>query len=843
MIQAKKLEPNCGFAYTGAGFWILAAGSGQFMKHPLAPAILCYGGGLLLARGISLPPMVLFGAAAGVILGALFWPSARHTLLLMLLVLAGLCHLTCRLTVMAPDDLRRVVGDRTELATLRGRLSETPSWRLQQRRGIETVHTLVILDALQLHSGGVTQSVSGCVLVRTPGRLGEDVFGGRLMEVEGVLSRPKGPAAEGLFDYRQYLQWLDIHYELTAARPGDWRLVPESGVTVHPAWTDRFTQWAQRTLSRGLPVEDESLRLLWAMALGWKTALTPEVSLPFMQTGTMHIFAISGLHIALIAGILVSLLRVVRLPRGACGLVVIPLIWFYTGATGWQASAIRSTIMMTVVIAGWSLRRPGNLSNSLAVSGFIILVWDPTQLFQAGFQLSFFVVLSIALLMPPFERLRRQWLPTDPLLPDELRPRWRRELDPVLGYLTTALATSLAAWIGSLPLIAYYFHLATPISLLANLVIVPLSSFALMCNLGSLVCGPFCEWLTVLFNHSGWFWMELMVRLSHWLAEVPGAYFHVRSPTALEFALFYGLIFAWLTGWLTRPERRRWAFSVLGVLGVLWLIQVGQAAGTTCLTVLAIGGGNALYLDGPGWSQDSLIDAGSESAAQFIVSPFLQAQGVNHLSRLFLTHGDAQHIGGASNVIEKFHPAAVAVSTAPFRSTVYRRLVKARDQPAHSASPVLRPGDRAGPWTVLHPAEGDRFPLADDSSLVLQGRWNGVRVLLLSDLGGPGQQALLGRMTDLRSEIVVAGIPARSEPLSDELLDQIKPQAIILSTGHYPVSEQANPQVLERLSRRGVPVVVTDRDGSATLEISAAGWKLRSQAGQGWRGKPDAPRR
>src|SRR6185295_7198734 len=97
--------------------------------------------------------------------------------------------------------------------------------------------------------------------------------------------------------------------------------------------------------------QDESLRLLWAMTLGWKTGLTQEVAEPFMQSGTLHIFAISGLHIALIAGILVSLLRVLQVPRGACGLVVIPLIWFYTAATGWQASAIRSTLMMSIIIA------------------------------------------------------------------------------------------------------------------------------------------------------------------------------------------------------------------------------------------------------------------------------------------------------------------------------------------------------------------------------------------------------------------------------------------------------------------------------------------------------------
>src|ERR1044071_3802729 len=173
----------------------------------------------------------------------------------------------------------------------------------------------------------------------------------------------------------------------------------------------------------------------------------------------MHIFAISGLHIVLISGVLVAVLRVLQIPRGWCGWAVLPLIWFYTAATGWQPSAIRSTIMMSIIIVGWALRRPSNLLNSLAGAGFIILLWDPQQLFQAGFQLSFFVVLSIALLLPPIERVRRRLLRSDPMLPESLRPGWRRRLDRPLRYVTSSLATSLAAWLGSLPLIAWYFHL------------------------------------------------------------------------------------------------------------------------------------------------------------------------------------------------------------------------------------------------------------------------------------------------------------------------------------------------------------------------------------------------
>ena len=104
------------------------------------------------------------------------------------------------------------------------------------------------------------------------------------------------------------------------------------------------------------------------MSLGWRTGLTAEVAGPFMQSGTLHLFAISGLHVALVVGILVVLLRVLRLSRQGAALVAIPLLWFYTGATGWQLSAVRATVMMTVLLGGWLFRRPVNVLNSLGLA-------------------------------------------------------------------------------------------------------------------------------------------------------------------------------------------------------------------------------------------------------------------------------------------------------------------------------------------------------------------------------------------------------------------------------------------------------------------------------------------
>src|SRR5439155_2508495 len=425
-------------------------------------------------------------------------------------------------------------------------------------------------------------------------------------------------------------------------------------------------------------------------------------------------------------------------PRAVCGWLGIPLIWSYTAATGWQPSAIRSTLMMSVIIVSWALRRPSDLLNSLAAAGFIILLWDPQQLFQASFQLSFFVVLSIALLLPPIENMRQRLLQTDPLLPTELRPRWRRRLERPIHAVTTACATSLAAWLGSLPLIAHYFHLLTPVSLLANLVVVPLGSLALMSNLGSLLCGGWCPWLNELFNHSGWFWMEAMIKSSEWFAALPGAYFYVPAPSWIGFVVYYGLVFGSLSGWLLAPRRRLVSAGALGLLAAAGLLQWREHRYDTRITVLPLAGGDSIYFDAPGQMNDLLIDCGNESAAQFVVKSFLAGQGVNRLPKLLLTHGDLRHIGGADLIEKEFSVTQFLVSGTRFRSPTYRRIVDRLERQSRRLRQVHR-GDRYGAWTALHPEAAERCPEADDQAIVLRAAFHGGESLFGSDRGRPVQ--------------------------------------------------------------------------------------------------------
>jgi predicted membrane metal-binding protein len=167
------------------------------------------------------------------------------------------------------------------------------------------------------------QPASGRIAVTTPGTL-DRCFGGQTVEIAGVAAPPKGAPAEGSFDYRAYLEDLGIYYELETGSDQDWRVLASPPA---PPLADRFRPWARRALARGLPAEDLSLRLEWALTLGWKAALTDDVSEPFIQAATYHIFAVDGLRMAILFGTGFGIFRAFRLPRPLAGASLLPLIW------------------------------------------------------------------------------------------------------------------------------------------------------------------------------------------------------------------------------------------------------------------------------------------------------------------------------------------------------------------------------------------------------------------------------------------------------------------------------------------------------------------------------------
>jgi beta-lactamase superfamily II metal-dependent hydrolase len=248
------------------------------------------------------------------------------------------------------------------------------------------------------------------------------------------------------------------------------------------------------------------------------------------------------------------------------------------------------------------------------------------------------------------------------------------------------------------------------------------------------------------------------------------------------------------------------------------------------LTILPVHGGTSIYYDAFGTENDLLIDVGSTNSVNFITKPFLRAQGVNRSPPLVLSHGDIHHMGGVEPFRQAFDIPRIYTSPVPFRSAPYRRILARLAKVPGLVNPTGR-GQIVGNWKILHPDLADRYSRADDGAVVLKGMVRETSILLLSDLGRAGQADLLQRAEELRAEIVVTGLPAADEPLSEELLRAIQPRLIIISDSELPISERASPKLQERLNRTGRAVVYTRRAGAVTLDFERGSWRLHTTKG------------
>lgn len=806
------------------------------MKWPLAPVVLCLAGGIVAGDVCGIHWGLLAILLVSLCTAFVWKRHVKAIVLGTILFLFGLGDYLLHTEVFSETDLRVVLRNEAQIATVEGVIAEPPQERfVKTRRGIEQRFSCV-LKAEQIQLDGEWFPVEGKVYVQAPMALLPGLHNGKRVQVTGNIHPPDSPSVPDGLDFREYLARHGIYFQLQTSRMEDWNLL-ETGAT--PTWPERFTQWGMERIQGPLPLGDENVMLLQAMGLGWKEALMPEVKEPFVRSGTMHLFAISGLHVALIALMLVQLLLALGVPRQICGGILIPLLWFYTASIGWQASAMRSAIMMTVIGVGWMLERPSNILNSLAAGAALILAVDPQQLFQPGFQLSFMVVLSLGLLVPPMEEWRQKVFRPDPFLPDELRPRWQRWLDWPVRFLTMNAVTSFAAWLGSLPLIAYYFHLVTPVALIANLVVVPLGSLALISCFGALLMA-WCPPIADLFSYAAWILMKWMVGSSEWFADWPGAWWPVLKPSWGVFLSYYVLLFSLFAMKWKSP--RRWLAAGLAGLTLITLLWSNWQTRREeiRLTILDVRGGDAHVFEGGRYYPPLVVDAASEGGYDSALKPFLLSRGIKQVPELLLTHGDARHVGGAPALLDDYRVRLLVTSPVKSLSPGYRQLLEEWDGKKRPHTWVTN-GSAYGPWKVLHPEATDRFSKGDDNAVVLRGEFRGVSVLLLSDLGRLGQKALVERHPDLHADIVVTGIPGKEEPVRDELLAAVQPQVIVVTCANQPAGEQASPSLRARLSSGPWEVYYVSEAGSVTFSFADGACWLQPMRGSGmvvWRNKP-----
>lgn len=321
----------------------------------------------------------------------------------------------------------------------------------------------------------------------------------------------------------------------------------------------RFCDAAQDRLAailrRGLEKHPEVASLYLAMLLGEKAVLSAEQQNAFMRSGVFHIFSISGLHVGVIAMAIQSALQLLRVPRRAAIVTGLAVLWLYVEVTGGSVPARRSFLMIAFLLGSRVFRLPANPLAALAAAALATLLLDPRQLFSTGFQMSYSVVAALLVMgLPLAERWQAAWRPWRDL-PEVSWKRWQRWSRDGGRDVLGGLAITWAATLASTPSGIGYFGLFSPGALVANLVILPLSSLAIVSGFLAILCGlVHAGPLALVFNRAAALLIRVMDGLVQQGAELPGVYFNAEfraawiAPAALLLvlaAMFVGASLRW----------------------------------------------------------------------------------------------------------------------------------------------------------------------------------------------------------------------------------------------------------------------------------------------------------
>jgi len=501
------------------------------VRRPLVGIALCFMLGLGLGRLIPIAEYILIVASWGIfglllVLCVLRIPAAaalRNGALLVLVLLCGWVR-------VQPDPLPSVdavLADRLdERVEITGSVLADP---LPDRRARGTAYRFPLHVEYVTAGDGQVLAAKGKIEVLWFGSLayGASPAYGERWHLKGLLRPKRRSHHSGSF----LLVSSNRKSERTAC--GVMAAVVQFCL--------KLRHGAAETLRVGVEEYPNAVGIVQALLLGCRSELSKEAHRLFVQTGTLHIFAISGLHVGIVVGLIIFMLAVMSVPRRSWVFIVAPLLIAYTLMTGMKPSAIRACIMAIVFLGAGALHRRADSYSALAFAALLLLSFSPGILTEASFVLSFSVVAGILLMYPFLERVLRSLCEPDPFsLGHE---GWVTRAVRGTGRKLAALAAvSVAAWLISAPLIAGYFGRVAPVALIANVFVVPMAFLVVLSGSLSIVLGLFLTMAADVFNHASLALTHLLLAGLKGLAMIPGGSIKVeRVPWWLPIP-WYGLL-------------------------------------------------------------------------------------------------------------------------------------------------------------------------------------------------------------------------------------------------------------------------------------------------------------
>jgi len=786
-------------------------------SRPAFKLLIAFASGIIVASQVDCPPFIPYLvticlAIAGVlcyrlvrwqnlVVGNLFASAA--------LAVVGFVSYQSSINYLPADHISHFVDlDRPVL--LRGIVVRYPEKR--QKKTYLTVDTKTITLSTRPFE------TDGAILVRLSRELLLLDYGDEI-EVRGFLRRPRDRRNPGEFDYQGYLAAQGIFGIVSVNKESQIGRV-SSG---HGFWLMRevivpVKHDLSNLISRSLPGEQAAL--LQGLMLGERGEISSEIKASFARLGVIHVLAVSGLHVSFVVLVLMGVLGILRVPYGLRVVLTLIGLLFYAFLTNLKPPVLRASIMAGLFLLSTLLQRKTDFVNSLSLAAFIILLLNPADLFQPGFQLSFAAVASIVYLYP---RLQRSTVFKQVGL--------RLKKNAALRYVLDLFLVSLAAFLGTLPFTLAYFNRLPLTSLIANLMVVPLAFLALAGGIASALFSPLSRFVSGGYMAFSGLSLQAILKCAEIGEQVPFGSIEVYG-----FNRMHWLACTWLALLVLmwhRPVSRKRLLMLGLVLLNLWLWASNLSSSKQLeVTFLDVGQGDAAVLALP-TGEHLLIDGGSKSPyfdnGRSVVAPFLLRQGIRRLDAVILSHGDSDHIGGLPYILSHFEVGEVWDNGEVKETRVYRRYLHLIDS-LGVVHRILKAGDmvqqfRAVKIFVLHPTNAFLARpnhSANDASLSLKISYGKSDFLFAGDIEAAGEDNVAAFEDLARCEVLKIDHHGSRTSSTPRFLSSVAPEWAVISVGQFNRFHHPAPEVVERLKSIGAKILRTDRESAVILQTDGS---------------------
>jgi competence protein ComEC len=729
------------------------------------------------------------------------------------------------------DELQRYRGS----FELRGVVAADPDVREHA--------TILRLEVREIKIDGEWHPVSGTARVNAPrfpalGDRRDFPFYryGDLLEMTGRLVCPGGPREEGGFDFRKFLARQGIHSIIS--RPSEITLVAAGQGSRAMELIYRLRGSMSQSLTRALP--EPQCSFATAMLLGQRGLLPPEIRENFRRTGTAHVLAISGLHVAIVAGIVLSAgVWAFGRQRPTYLILALAVIWLYALLSGMRPPVIRAAIMGSLwFYADW-IGRLRSAFTALAFAAAIMLAANPMLLGDVAFQLSFAAVAGLVFLTPIFQGWGKK-----------LFGNREGEVPPVASFVIESCAVSLGAILAVIPLIAYYFDLIPLVGLPATFLILPATAGIILTSALVGIVGIFALPVASILGWVPWLFATYMIKVVELFAAIPFAAVDVEIGAPVV-AAYYGIIIAAL--WVPRNWKRLTGgiFKVTDRLGempeiaknlplrriipplaviaaLIWIAVLTAPDDRLHIFVLDVGQGDSILIQRG--NRQILVDGGPSSRKLLYhlgdKLPFWDRT----IELLVLTHPDPDHITGLVEVLRRYNVDRVLTSVQEDESDIYREWRRLIEEGGveHIIAQVgqqITMGEVK--LTVLHPSPAfleEASP--NNASVVLRLTYGNFSLLLTGDIETEAEEYLLAQDVKLRATLLKVAHHGANTSTTPQFLSEVRPTFAAISVGaDNPFGHPAD-EVVERLEKvvGEERLLLTSEDG--TIVFITDGVKL-----------------